>query len=280
MGIKLWKAQYGAFVYILLSTRSGARANREKAGGPNLVTACMHGRWAKVSRDVGSLRMSKDVLDWDSTLLTLPIPTNMTATVVIAACVGYSSVSCPLVSLQYQLVDHLHLLQLYVEASFHIRLDSFPKQKCFASRWKAFSKVFPAEQLRDALLIVTSMLARSMYNLLSEVRNTPEKVGEITVTVVDEMIARHFLDSTLGDQRRYAGYLLFVTINMLAKTGHGQRRDDELTRAQLCGSPCYPGITTYHILSRFRGALRMMLSTLSRSSAASEAEETTARFSL
>jgi hypothetical protein len=218
------------------------------------------------------------------------------STVVIVACVhlpaavGYLSVSCPLVSLQYPLVDHLHLLQLYVEASSHIRLDSFPKQKCFASRWKAFSKVFAAElaeqaeQLRDALLIVTSMLARSMYDPLSEVCNTPEKVGEITVTVVDEMIARHFLDSTLGDQRRYAGYLLFATINMLAKTGHGQRRDDELTRAQLCGSPCYPDlnpeITTYHILSRFRGALRMMLSTLSRSSAASEAEETTARFSL
>jgi hypothetical protein len=40
------------------------------------------------------------------------------------------------------------------------------------------------------------------------------------------------------------------------------------------------GMTTHHILSRFRGALRMMLSTRSRSSAASEAEDTTARFSL
>lgn len=71
---------------------------------------------------------------------------------------------------------------------------------------------------------------------------------------------------------------------MLAETRLGQHCDEDLSPAQLPGDPGSgarkSGMAIDHILSRFRGALRMMLSTRSNSSAASEAEDTTARFSL
>jgi len=73
----------------------------------------------------------------------------------------------------------------------------------------------------------------------------------------------------------YAGYLnKFITLDLLSES-------TLVPASALLDQICeFAPLALHHIRSRLLGALRMMLSTRSRSSAASEAEETTARLSL
>jgi hypothetical protein len=104
--------------------------------------------------------------------------------------------------------------QGYVEAP-PIRLESFTSET-LASRQGASPNLFrarPGEQLGNllgAVRTVSTITPRSALSFqLRTVQSSGEPGKQIELTGFDEMVTTHFLDSAIGDQHRYAGYLSF-----------------------------------------------------------------------